>query len=79
MTNGGESGSDRQMAESQLSELQNMRVLLEEARGLSRNLAYHRRARLEVRLGEALEEVDRQIVELRADRGSGRSSKHFGG
>jgi len=27
------------MAESQLSELQNMRVLLEEARGLSRNLA----------------------------------------
>jgi len=28
------------MAESQLSELQNMRVLLEEARGLSRNLAY---------------------------------------
>ena len=35
------------MAESQLSELQNMRVLLEEARGMSRNLAYHRRARLE--------------------------------
>ena len=42
-----------------------MRVLLEEARGLSRNLAYHRRARLERRIGEALEEVDRQIVELR--------------
>ena len=78
MTNGRERGSGRQMAESQLSELQNMRVLLEEARGLSRNLAYHRRARLEARLGEALEEVDRQIVELRADRGSGRSSKHFG-
>jgi hypothetical protein len=56
-----------------------MRVLLEEARGLSRNLAYHRRARLEARIGEALEEVDRQIVELRADRGSGRSSTHFGG
>jgi hypothetical protein len=36
MTNGREQGSDyRQMAESQLSELQNMRVLLEEARGLS--------------------------------------------
>ena len=33
-------GSDRQMAESQLSELQNMRVLLEEARGLSRNLSF---------------------------------------
>ena len=67
------------MAESQLSELQNMRVLLEEARGLSRTLAYHRRARLEDRLGEALEEVDRQIVHLRADRGSWRSSTLFGG
>jgi hypothetical protein len=71
MTNGRERGSGRQIAESQLSELQNMRVLLEEAKGLSRNLlAYHRRARLEARLGEALDEVDRQIVELRADRGS---------
>jgi hypothetical protein len=68
MTDGGERGSDRQMAESQLSELQNMRVLLEEARGLSRNLAYHRRARLETQIGEALEEVDRQIAELRSDR-----------
>jgi hypothetical protein len=57
------------MAESQLSELQNTRVLLEEARGLSRNLAYHRRARLETRLGDALQEVDRQIVELRAAKG----------
>jgi hypothetical protein len=37
------------MAESQLSELQNMRVLLEEARILARNLAYHRRAKLEAR------------------------------
>jgi hypothetical protein len=79
MSTGRERGSDRHMAESQLSELQNMRVLLEEARGLSRNLAYHRRARLEASLGEALEEVDRQIVELRADRGSWRSSTHFGG
>jgi hypothetical protein len=68
MTDGGERGSDRQMAESQVSELQNMRVLLEEARGLSRNLAYHRRARLEAKIGEALEEVDRQIAELRSDR-----------
>ena len=57
------------MAESQLSELQNIRVLLEEARGLSRNLAYHRRVRLESTIGEALEEVDRQIVQLRAARG----------
>jgi hypothetical protein len=57
------------MAESQLSELQNMRVLLEEARGLSRNLSYHRRARLEARIGDTLDEVDRQIVELRAAKG----------
>jgi hypothetical protein len=42
-----------------------MRVLLEEARGLSRNLAYHRRARLQSRIGEALEEVDQHIEELR--------------
>jgi hypothetical protein len=68
MTDGGERGSDRQMAESQLSELQNMRVLLEEARGLSRNLAYHRRTRLEAKLGDVLDEVDRQIAELRSDR-----------
>ena len=70
MTYGREGHSDRQMAESQLSELQNMRVLIEEARGLSRNLAYHRRARLEARLGDTLDEVDHQIVELRSDRGS---------
>jgi hypothetical protein len=70
VTNGRERGSyDIQMAESQLSELQNMRVLLEEARGLSRNLAYHRRARLEARIGDALEEVDQQIQELRAAKG----------
>jgi len=56
------------MADSQLSEVHNMRVLLEEARGLSRNLAYHRRARLESRIGETLEEVDRQIAELSSDR-----------
>jgi hypothetical protein len=80
MANGRERGSDdRHMAESQLSELQNMRVLLEEARGMSRHLAYHRRAQLEARLGEALDEVDRQIVELRTDRGSWQSSTHFGG
>jgi hypothetical protein len=52
----------RQIAESQLSELQNTRVLLEEARGLSRNLAYHRRARLEATIGGALDKVHRQIV-----------------
>jgi hypothetical protein len=69
MSNRREEPSDRLMAESQLSELQNMRVLLEEARGLSRNLAYHRRVRLESRIGEALEEVDQQIQQLRATRG----------
>jgi hypothetical protein len=57
------------MAESQLSELRNMRVLLEEARLLARNLAYHRRAKLEARLDLVLYEVDRQIEDLRADRG----------
>jgi len=57
------------MTDSQMSELQNMRVLLEEARGLSRNLAYHRRARLESRIGEALDEVDRQVQQLRANKG----------
>jgi hypothetical protein len=55
------------MAESQLSELRNMRVLLEEARILARNLAYHRRARLEDVLGRSLEEVDQQIEELRRE------------
>jgi hypothetical protein len=68
MATGRERGFNRHMAESQLSELQNMRVLLEEARGLSRNLAYHRRARLESRIGEALDEVDQQIDGLRAAR-----------
>ncbi len=56
------------MAESQLSELQNMRVLLEEARLLTRNLAYHRRAELEARLESVLDEVEQQIVDLRANR-----------
>jgi hypothetical protein len=70
MTNGWREASPDgpPMAETQLSDLQNMRVLLEEARGLSRNLAYHRRTRLEGRIGEALEDVDQQIRELRATR-----------
>jgi hypothetical protein len=59
--------NDGGMAESQLSELRNMRVLLEEARVLARSLAYHRRARLEDALGRALDEVDRQIDELRRE------------
>jgi len=70
MANEGERGTNgQQMAESQFLELHNMRVLLEEARGLTRNLAYHRRARLEAELGDVLDEVDRQIVELRAAKG----------
>ena len=56
------------IAESQLDELRNMRVLLEEARVLARNLAYHRRAQLEVVIGQALDEVDRQIEDLRRGR-----------
>ncbi len=56
------------MAESQLLELQNMRVLLEEARVLARDLAYHRRAVLEAVIGQALDEVDNQIEDLRRDR-----------
>jgi hypothetical protein len=55
------------MGESQLVELQNMRVLLEEARALARDLAYHRRARLEGVLGRALDEVDQHIEELRRE------------
>ena len=58
---------DTRMGESQLSDLRNMRVLLEETRGLARNLAYHRRAMLEAVLGQALDEVDRQIEELRGE------------
>ena len=61
--------SEPSMAESQLSELQNMRVLLEDARLLTRNLAYHRRAKLEARLELVFYELERQIEELRANRG----------
>jgi hypothetical protein len=68
MPNGQTRGSDRHIAESQLSQLQNMRVLLEEAKGLSRDLVYHRRALLEASIGEALDAVDRQIEELRSAR-----------
>jgi hypothetical protein len=58
---------DLHIAESQVTEVRNMRVLLEEARLRARDLAYHRRARLEEVLGRALDEVDRQIVELRGE------------
>ena len=54
------------MAESQLADLRNMRVLLEEARVISHTLAYHRRAELEAAIGRALDAVEREIEELRA-------------
>jgi hypothetical protein len=57
------------MSESQLADLQNMRVLLEEAGVLARNLAYPRRANIEAKLGGALDEVDRQIEDPRTSRG----------
>jgi hypothetical protein len=56
------------MAESQLAELQTMRVLMEEARVITRNLAYHRRAKIEARLDLVLVEIERQIEELRVER-----------
>ena len=56
------------MAESQLAELQNIRVLLEEARQQARSLSYHRRARLEASLGVVLDEVDQQIEDLEVRR-----------
>ena len=65
----GRRGPEPSMAESQLAELQNMRVLLQEANLLTRNLAYHRRAKLEARLELLLYELERQIEELRAERG----------
>ena len=57
------------MAESQLTELQNMRVLMEEVRVIARNLAYHRRAKIEATLDLVLIEIERQIEELRVERG----------
>jgi hypothetical protein len=36
---------------------------------IARNLAYHRRAEIEARLESVLVEIERQIVELRAERG----------
>ncbi len=62
-------GPEPSMAESQLAELQNMRVLLEEAGLLARNLAYHRRAKVEARLELVLVEIERHIEDLQANRG----------
>jgi hypothetical protein len=54
---------DGQITESQLSELRNTRVIVEEAGILASNLAYHRRARLEEGIRQVLVEIDRQIEE----------------
>jgi hypothetical protein len=54
-------------AEAQIAKLQTMRVLLEDARALARNLAYHRRAQLEAQIGIVLEAVDRHIADLREE------------
>ena len=55
------------MAESQIAELQNVRVLLEEARSQIRNLSEHRRARLDAPIRAALREVDAQLEDLARD------------
>lgn len=57
-------GFDRQLAESQLAELQNVRVLLEEAKSQIGNLAENRRRRLDAPIRAALRELDAQIEEL---------------
>jgi hypothetical protein len=64
MTNEPKRGSDRQMAESQTAELQNVRVLLEEARLQIANLSEVRRRRLEAPIRAALRELNTQIDEL---------------
>jgi hypothetical protein len=57
---------DRQMrAQSQLSELHNISVLLEQVRAQAWNLTEHRRRRLEALLRDTLREIDAQISELR--------------
>ena len=57
------------MAQSQLAKLRKTRGLLEDARVISRNLADQRRMRLETTIGQALDEAERQIEELRALQG----------
>jgi hypothetical protein len=65
MTNEPERGLDgRQMAESQMAELQNVRVLLEEARSQVGNLSEGRRVRLEMLIRATLRELDAQLEDL---------------
>jgi post-segregation antitoxin (ccd killing protein) len=53
-------------AKSQLAELRNVLLLLEEARALSLNLSHHLRALLGSGIGEAPDGLDWQIEESRA-------------
>ena len=55
------------MAESQIVELQNVRVLLEEARSQIENLSEHRRRRLEAPIRAGLRELDAQLRDLSRD------------
>jgi hypothetical protein len=64
MPNERERSSDRQMAESQIAELHNTRVLLEEARSQIGNLSEPRRPRLDAPIRAALREVDAQLHDL---------------
>jgi uncharacterized protein with von Willebrand factor type A (vWA) domain len=64
MTGDRELLSDRQMAESQTAELQNVRVLLEEARLQIANLSEVRRRRLEAPIRAVLRELNAQLDEL---------------
>jgi hypothetical protein len=64
MTEERERGSDRQTAESQTAELQNVRVLLEEARLQIANLLEVRRRRLETRKRAALRGLNAQLDEF---------------
>jgi hypothetical protein len=58
------------MAESQLSELRNARVLHQEARGLP-GTSPSTAGRLEAKIGGASNEVERQIWEVRSAEGRG--------
>jgi hypothetical protein len=67
MPNERERDSDRQMAESQMADLQNVRVLIEEARAQLGNVSEHRRRHVEVHLSGALRELDDQLSDLSGD------------
>jgi len=57
------------MAESQIADFQNARVLLEDAMSQVENLSEHRRARLELPVRAALREVDDRLRDLARDLG----------